>query len=842
MPVRARATASSAWAASRSGRSRVSAASSRGPGRVRGGVVPPLRAVAAERAELAGLLDGLDALRAHLHAHRVGGVDDEPREHRVLRVAGQVRDEGPVHLHQVHRQEPEHRDRGVAGPEVVQRERHPERAQGAQPAPGHLDVVDRGRLGDLQAEIPRSHPRGLQCLGDVAHEVRVGELQGRDVHAHQQVGAVPHRAPPGRLPAGAVQHLPAQVEDEPAALGHRDEPVRRHEPELRVVPAGERLDAHHPAGRKLDERLVGQRDGALGEGRAEPVLHLPRPVDAGRRRHGRRPPQVAPPAAGLGLPHRRVAGREQVDRPEVAGVLHGPRREADARAHRHLDRRAVTVTGGARRGGRGDDPLGQRLDGSDVERPGDEEPELVPAESRHVHGRARGVPQPAGDLDQHRVAHPRAEVLVDVPEPVDADLQEGRGAAAPGGVEHGLDEDGPRGQARQGVARLPAGGVVARWHGVAPSPRRTFHARPDFPPGSSAGTTLAAGPPVGHVRASRVPPASATLVTGRRSAGVRRVVTAARDAARGGTVRRVAERRGARSTGELDTYRGMRDFGKTPEPSGERTAPIPGAPSPATDAPTRRFVVQRHRARRLHYDLRFEIDGVLVSWAVPRGPTLDPAARRMAVHVEDHPLEYEDFEGVIPAGEYGGGDVIVWDRGTWEPPCRRRPGGRRRGRRAARRAARDEAARAVRARPARRARRRAARSSGCCCTSATSTPSTGWDAEDHPRSVLSGRTNDEVRADPDRLWRSDLPAAEASIELHPAEIAGPTDDELAALRRPGPPAGRGTSSAGELRVTNLDKVLFPGRPGTGAGDQARAAPLRRPDRAGRAAVPARSRR
>ncbi|MDQ1674691.1 MAG: bifunctional non-ous end joining protein LigD, partial [Frankiaceae bacterium] len=276
----------------------------------------------------------------------------------------------------------------------------------------------------------------------------------------------------------------------------------------------------------------------------------------------------------------------------------------------------------------------------------------------------------------------------------------------------------------------------------------------------------------------------------------------------------------------LAAYRRKRDFSRTPEPAGDAAAAGSARPASATassagagsggETAFRRYVVQRHRARRLHYDFRLEVDGVLVSWAVPKGPTLDPDVRRAAFHVEDHPIEYFDFEGVIPAGEYGGGDVIVWDAGQWAPEPHKsgKPA---------------DPARAI-ARGELHLDMWGDKLQGRFILVRTSSDGSGdkdewlllhkhdeyavggWNAEDHPKSVLSGRTNDEVKADPDRMWRSDLPAARASVPLKAAPVETAATGELDALDALGT-SGTWQVFGRELKVTNLDKVLFPARPG-----------------------------
>ncbi|TMQ08503.1 MAG: hypothetical protein E6J90_40295 [Deltaproteobacteria bacterium] len=195
----------------------------------------------------------------------------------------------------------------------------------------------------------------------------------------------------------------------------------------------------------------------------------------------------------------------------------------------------------------------------------------------------------------------------------------------------------------------------------------------------------------------------------------------------------------ARASAKLAKYRSMRDFSRTVEPSGDATVAQPG----------RRFVIQQHAARRMHYDFRLELEGVLLSWSVPKGPSLSPRERRLAVRTEDHPLDYADFEGIIPQGEYGGGTVVVWDRGTWAPEGDARAAitqgkltftlqgeklrGRWRGRPARRSRRAGRAAGRGRARP-RRSRRRPTTSG-----TATRLPSRRWRSGAPPGSPRPGR-------------------------------------------------------------------------------------------------------
>jgi bifunctional non-homologous end joining protein LigD len=212
----------------------------------------------------------------------------------------------------------------------------------------------------------------------------------------------------------------------------------------------------------------------------------------------------------------------------------------------------------------------------------------------------------------------------------------------------------------------------------------------------------------------------------------------------------------------LDTYRSKRNFAKTPEPAGGKAA-----------KGSARFVVQRHRATALHYDFRLEVEGVLVSWAVPKGPSLNPADRRLAMRTEDHPVEYFDFEGIIPSGEYGAGDVIVWDWGTYEAeetdnPARaiaagelkfRLNGEKLRGRFTIVRTDRDDG-----------------RERWLLMHKRDEVADPAWEIDALPRSVKSGRTNDDVAEGREPARGVEAPMPDFIPPMLATAVADPFDD------------------------------------------------------------------
>ena len=250
----------------------------------------------------------------------------------------------------------------------------------------------------------------------------------------------------------------------------------------------------------------------------------------------------------------------------------------------------------------------------------------------------------------------------------------------------------------------------------------------------------------------------------------------------------------------------MRDFAHTDEPSGD----LPGT------QPGHSFVIQQHAARRMHYDFRLELDGVMLSWSIPKGPSLSPSERRLAVRTEDHPLDYAGFEGSIPEGQYGGGTVVVWDRGTWEPEGDARAGlegGR---------LTFDLHGEKLRGRW-HLIRTKSVDKSESNSEGKSEAKSEDWllvkgrdqaanDAIDilsaAPASVVSGRTIDEVAAAPERVWHGRRAAPPTVADQRAAKIAA---------ARPGRPQAANHDELWSLveqlpvgyKLTNLDKILYP---------------------------------
>jgi len=249
---------------------------------------------------------------------------------------------------------------------------------------------------------------------------------------------------------------------------------------------------------------------------------------------------------------------------------------------------------------------------------------------------------------------------------------------------------------------------------------------------------------------------------------------------------------------KLTKYQSMRDFDKTAEPSGAK------APVHARAAAKTSFVIQKHAASRLHYDFRLELDGVLLSWSVPKGPSLSPKERRLAVRTEDHPLDYADFEGVIPKGQYGGGTVVVWDRGTWTPEGDAQEM-MKKGRLTFTLHGEKLAGRwhLVKTKP------QGKQEAWLLFKGRDDAANDERDiVGERPESVITGRTVEEIAANPERVWQSNKQAEPSAIEKRAARIAGHKP-----AHKPAANQNELLDLVGQLplgfKLTNLDKVLYP---------------------------------